>query len=138
MQEREHEAKRWLTQAKHDLAAAKLLGDRGHHGAACFWCQQTAELASKAILCAVGAKQQPTNSLVQLYRMLRERAPGVGEPPEEILKLEPYYDSARYPSAWPDGTPSGHLGAAESRQGLKIAEEVLRFAESAIHRLLSK
>lgn len=138
MQEREQEARRWLAQAKHDLAAGKVIADRGYHSTACFCCQQTAEKAIKAILLSVGARRPDTNSVSQLCRMLREKAPAAGELPEEVLKLEPYYESARYPSAWPAGTPGANLGAAESREALKIAEEVLQFAEAAIRRLLAK
>jgi HEPN domain-containing protein len=130
--------KLWLLQAKHDLAAGKVIADRGYHSTACFCSQQAAEKAIKAILLSVGARRPDTNSVSQLYRILREKAPAAGELPEEVLKLEPYYESARYPSAWPSGTPGANLGAAESREALKIAEQVVQFAETAIRRLLSK
>ena len=137
-QERQQEAQRWLTQAKHDLAAGKVIADRGYHSTACFCSQQTAEKAIKAVLFAVGGRRLDINSIGQLSKLLRERAPGAGSLPEEVLRLETYYESARYPSAWPAGTPGANLGTAESREALKIAEEVLQFAESAIRRLLSK
>ena len=138
MQEGEQEAKRWLAQAKHDLAAGRVIADRGYHSTACFCSQQTAEKAMKALLLSVGARRPDTSSVSQLYRMVGERVPAAGEVPEEVQKLEPYFESARYPSAWPAGTPGANLGAAESRQALRIAEEVLQFAEAAIRRLLSK
>jgi HEPN domain-containing protein len=136
--EREQEAQRWILQARHDLASGKVIADRGQHNTACFCSQQAAEKAIKAVLYAVGAKRLHINSLAQLCQLLRERAPQVGELPEDVLRLDPYYESARYPSAWPSGTPCQNIGTAESKEALHIAGEVVQFAEVAIRRLLGE
>lgn len=137
-QERQQEAQRWILQAKYDLAAGKGLADRGQHCLACFCAQQTAEKAIKAILYGIGARPSHSNSLIELARLAQEKAPQAGELPENVAKLDPYYLSARYPSAWPSGTPGQNLGTVESKDALKIATEVLQFAETAIRRLLSE
>ncbi len=53
--ERTEEAKRWLTQAKRDLKAAKDSARNENYEWACFQAQQAAEKTVKALLYAYGA-----------------------------------------------------------------------------------
>ena len=49
------EARRWFHEAQADLAVVRTLRGAGHHAAACFYSQQAAEQALKALLYAPGS-----------------------------------------------------------------------------------
>ena len=51
-----HEARRWLRQADEHFASAKWSAQGKYWAAACFQCQQAAELAMKAILIRQGER----------------------------------------------------------------------------------
>ncbi len=54
MRKAEHEAKRWMKQAKIDLEWAERLAREGGYHIACFLLQQVAEKALKAFLYGCG------------------------------------------------------------------------------------
>jgi HEPN domain-containing protein len=56
MNVREIEAQRWFKQAQADLEAVRALQAAGHHAAACFYAQQAAEKALKAVLYGQGKR----------------------------------------------------------------------------------
>jgi len=119
----------WLDDAEDDLAAAKELYRAGRFAKACFLAQQAAEKALKAFLIKRGSIYERTHSVVALL----ERAKAYVDVPAELFDagdlLDRYYIPARYPNAWPSGSPSKRLKEADARRAIEAAEKVLDYVK---------
>jgi HEPN domain-containing protein len=121
------EGRRWLRQAKQDLAAGRVLEAAGHHAHACFLAQQSGEKAVAAFLFARGAERVWGNSLADLCEDAI-----TFDPSFELLKsvavlLDKHYFGARYPSALPGGVPAEAYDAVDSARALAIAVQTMAF-----------
>ena len=122
---------RWRAEADRALASARVQGDAGLHNWACFAAEQSAQLATKALLHGLG--QGPWgHDLVRLGELAG--AAGV-ELPLEVLdamrRLGRHYIPARHPDAHPSGPAAAHYGEADSAEAIRDAEAVLQAVDEA-------
>jgi HEPN domain-containing protein len=115
--------KDWLRQAEDDMKWAQDTCRSEHWAQACFICQQAGEKALKALAFYLGFDQVRSHSLVEIARSLKIN----GEIERMAKRLDLYYISARYPDAFPSGTPSDFFTQDQ-------AEEAIVFASAMIER----
>jgi HEPN domain-containing protein len=102
------------------------LAASGFHAQACFWGQQCAEKAAKAMWLATG--DDPWGHSIQALideftkkdsledsKSLREKA----------AVLDRFYIPTRYPNGLPDLTPHKTYFAADSQQAIEVANDLL-------------
>lgn len=121
--ENRRQALRWLQTAIEDLNTAKLLRGGAAHAAACFFSQQAAEKALKALWYATD--QEPWgHSVVELIDSFVERAslPEVDTWSDCAAQLDQYYIPTRYPDALPSSTPGVVYRSADSERALACAD----------------
>lgn len=119
----------WLAHARSDLALAKL-GLQGDvlPEQLCFHAQQAVEKAFKAVLLQRHVDFPFTHDLSELLDTLA--AAGIEVPPafNEADALTPYAVETRYPGSW------GEISEGDVAEALRLAEEVVRWAEETIGR----
>jgi HEPN domain-containing protein len=119
----QYQAERWLLTAREDLRAAEALARAEMYAQACFYCQQAAEKAVKALWYAIDADpwghsvkrlilDYPEKSRLQNVEMCLDKA-GL---------LDQYYIPTRYPNGLPDLTPGQIYGKNDARECLAAAE----------------
>lgn len=96
------EGRRWLDQARHDLAWADDLADRGGNHIACFLAQQVAEKALKAYLYATGEEVVLGHSVQRLGTEAAEHEQRFKDKVTRWSVLDGYYIPTRYPNGLPD------------------------------------
>ncbi len=116
----------WLQRARSDLAVGRAaLGVRDAMAEdACFHAQQCSEKALKALLIHRREIFPRTHVLEHLLLLLEETGVAVPADVQEAVSLTQYAVEVRYPGVWQPVT------AEEAREGLHIAERVLRWVES--------
>jgi HEPN domain-containing protein len=122
-------ARDWLRQGDKDLEQAKDSQQHGHHEWACFAAQQAAEKAVKAL--HLHSEQEAWGHVVA--KLLQELPQAIKVPQELIEKarvLDSYYIPARYPNAYPEGSPFEHHGRLQSEEAIRYASEVIEFVHS--------
>lgn len=118
-----YEAKRWHQTATEDLTAAKVLYETGHYAQACFYSQQCAEKAVKALWLMLG--EDPWGHSIQ--KLIQDF------PRKELLKeymqwveygafLDKFYIPTRYPNGLPDLTPGQVYRCEDAQQAIEKAE----------------
>jgi len=122
---------RWRAQADRTLAAARLVAEGDSHGWACFLCEQSAQLAVKGLLHAIG-EEAWGHDLPQLVARATDALGGdapsaidwsmVADAADELSR---HYIPARYPDAHPSGTPFDHYNATSSRLAFEYAATIL-------------
>jgi HEPN domain-containing protein len=100
MNESHVEAQRWLRQAQADLAVVRTLHAAGHHAAACFYSQQAAEKALKAVVFAHGARVVLGHSVRELARQCEAYDTTFAGVAEGAALLDQFYITTRYPMAY--------------------------------------
>jgi HEPN domain-containing protein len=117
----------WLARAQGKLALARLPLPAGSLWEdLCFWAQQAAELAIKAVYQERGWRFPFIHDLAQLLHGLQQQ--GLTIPPEvqEASKLTVYATLARYPGLTAPATQ------AHYDEAIKIAGDVLAWAQTLI------
>ncbi len=129
------EASRWLSEAKWDLETAELLYRHGRFNAACFYAQQAAEKAVKALLFLIN--EAPWGHSVRLLIERWARVTGV-EVSREIMvcarELDRHYIPSRYPNALPAGTPHEAYDEETAKRALECARAILNYVENEFNR----
>ncbi len=121
----------WLDEAKDDLAAAIDLMRLGRYSKACYFAQQAAEKALKALLIKRLNRYEHTYSVRELLEILRNNGVDVGDDLIRIGdELDRYYVQTRYPNAWPSGAPHKHYTEEDARRAVDHASRVVGFVES--------
>lgn len=119
------EGRRWLGEARVDLAAARVLSGAAIHHLACFHAQQAAEKALKAFLYAQGEAIVLGHSVHRL-RVASERYDASLAALADLRPLDGYYLAPRYPNGVPpDTVPSEAFGPAQSSSAVDLAGEVI-------------
>jgi HEPN domain-containing protein len=115
----------WLQTAHEDIGSARMLRDAGSHAASCFYAQQAAEKALKALWHVVD--QEPWgHSVVQLLNDFSERRTLPADAWGECARaLDQFYIPTRYPDSLPGITPGQAYGAADSERALRCANVIL-------------
>ena len=121
-----YQAQRWLQTAEEDLKAAQVLMTAGLYAQACFYAQQSAEKAVKALWYEVDA--DPWGHSVQ--RLVREfplatEIDNLEDWIEQGALLDKFYIPTRYPNGLPDLTPGQVYRLSDAERGLKAAESLL-------------
>lgn len=125
VEKRRREANRWFRQAEDDLDAARALRDAGKYAQACFFAQQAAEKALKALWYI--ADLDPWGHSVT--RLLDELPDDLRQPlsplRERALALDKLSIPTRYPDALGDLTPAEAYTRGETERALADAEAIL-------------
>lgn len=118
---------RWLEHARSDLALARLgAGADVLPEQLCFHAQQAVEKAFKAVLLHQKVEFPFTHDLSELLDALADAGIEVPASLAEADALTPYAVETRYPGFW------GEITAHDVGEAIRLAEEVLRWAEASI------
>ena len=96
------EAQRWLRQAHTNLASAGCLGQGSLWAQGCFFCQQAAETALKAVLIRVGERDLRTHSTARLIKRIIAHERAFATFLEDAPLLDRHYVGTRYPNGISD------------------------------------
>lgn len=119
----ENEIKRWWTQAKEDMDAAKFNLEGKKYKVAGFLAQQAVEKGLKSLYIKKFKSLRKTHDLVSLAKELELKQEVI----QECKQLSPAYTYTRYP----DVTPIKNIGE-ESIRLVEIAEKILEWLEKQI------
>ena len=125
------EAHRWLEQAQHDLAAAKVSMREAIHEWACFQSQQAAEKALKAFLYFQGKRVITTHSIRELLTITNEYT-AVSDDLRDAKALDEVYIPSRYPNGLPDGVPHDFYTEKDASRCVQYAEAIVTWVKSLI------
>jgi HEPN domain-containing protein len=118
-----------VSQAKADLKTARDDLERENYYASCFFSQQSAEKALKALLILKGFRAIITHSTLELVRRcseIDERFKAFVDPCKELDK---HYIGSRYPNFYPEGAPFEYYTREDAEKCLSYAESILREVE---------
>lgn len=133
------ELERWRGQAGRALATAQLAAAGGQEGWACFLCEQSAQLACKGLLHAIGAEAWGHDLLVLEERLATALGDGWPDRPlDEAARLTRHYIPTRYPDAHPSGDAGSHYRPEDARQARVDAEAVLAAVDRAWRALVTE
>ena len=123
------EAERWLIEAHTNRRIVQTLFEQGLYSQWAYHCQQTAEMALKAILYNAGMRPFG-HSLTDLLDTVEEHA--VANPDVDVqeaaAKLNRHYIASRYPDAVKDVAPTDYYTQNMAEQTIEWADQILRFA----------
>lgn len=116
----------WLNRARSNLIQAKEKDPRIYFEDRCFSAQQAAEKAIKGVLLHRGLRFPYIHDLSELLKLLKDAGEDI---PAEVLdarEITSYAVQTRYPG------PAEPVTQKEYREALKIAERVVKWAETII------
>jgi HEPN domain-containing protein len=119
------EAERWLAQARSELAFARIGVREGFHAQACFHCQQSAEMALKALHYLGGARLVIGHSLVELLAPMVEKYPGLASLRSAAARLDQLYIPTRYPNGLPGGVPAEVFSSEQAEEAVRQATQFI-------------
>jgi HEPN domain-containing protein len=128
-----HEAQRWLIAAQQDLLAARSLSENRFYAHACFFAQQGAEKAVKALWYL--HDREPTGS--SILRLVNEfpdasTITNYEEWAYRAATLDRYYIPTRYPDALPDLAPSQCYFKQDADSVILLAASFIEVAQKEI------
>jgi HEPN domain-containing protein len=115
---------RWLSQARHTLDSARRDAEEGDYDWAAFKAQQAAEYALKGLLGPPRLRPRPFPAFGGFAR-------GGGFPRSFLRRPRSclHYIPARYPDAYPEGSPHLYYTARRASKALEAAETILAWVE---------
>lgn len=122
------EARRWLAQAHSEIAFARVGLREGFYAQACFHCQQSAEMALKALHYLGRARLVIGHSLVELLAPLAETHPRLAPLRGAAARLDQLYIPTRDPNGLPGGVPAEVFS---KEQAAEATEQAARFIDGA-------
>jgi HEPN domain-containing protein len=132
MSGRRAEAERWLAAAREDLAYARHAASGGFHAPACFFAQQAAEKAVKALHYRGGARAVIGHNVRVLIERLEPHVPALDTALDAARELDLFYVATRYPNGLDQGTPGEAFSASQSTRALALAEQILATAAGVV------
>jgi len=122
-EERQAELQRWLRYAREDLLGAESMLEDAKSGRAaprqaCFWAQQSAEKALKAVLVSDQIDFPRTHNVTELLALLPEAWAGVKVDLPDLSTLSAWAVQARYPDALLDASQAEAESAVEQAQAV--------------------
>lgn len=117
------EGLRWLKAAQEDLVYARHAAEHGFHAPACFFAQQAAEKAVKALHYAGGARAVLGHSVRALVESLT--SPDLTGVLDMARELDLLYLPSRYPNGIDEGTPAEAFSGSQSARAIEHAEAIL-------------
>jgi HEPN domain-containing protein len=126
------EGLRWIQAATEDLNAAESLFQDGYYHLCAFHAQQAAEKALKGVLRLLGRIPWGHSCLSLLTEALGMVPPAAtsAELLEAAQRLDGHYISARYPDAYPSGTPADYYDESAALQAKDDAATILMFVHN--------
>lgn len=126
------DAERWYRQSVDDLDAATALLTAQKYAQACFYAQQAAEKALKAVW--IQLDLDPWGySAARLIRELPDTAkPDFTQLLELALGLDKLYIPTRYPDALPNLTPSEAYPQREAETAIQAAQTILNVVQAEL------
>lgn len=121
----EDEARRWLAQARADLADAEYNRDGARHNLACFLAHQSAEKALKALLFLDPESDPWGHSVRELCLDAAAAHHAFGALAARVAPLDQFYIPTRYPNGLPGGIPSEAYGIEDAARAIDLARQVL-------------
>lgn len=125
------EAGRWLAQARSELAFARVGLREGFYAQACFHCQQSAEMALKALHYLAGARLVIGHSLVELLAPLAAQDPPLASLRPAAARLDQLYIPTRYPNGLPGGVPAEVFSREQAVEAIAQAAQFIERATDA-------
>lgn len=119
------EARRWQRAADEDLRFARFAADGGFFAQACFFAQQAAEKAVKAVHYARGARAVLGHSVRSLIERLGRNAAELEALLDAARELDLYYVPTRYPNGLEDGTPAEAFSETQAARAIKGATAIV-------------
>lgn len=126
------EAERWLAQARSELAFARVGLREGFYAQACFHCQQSAEMALKALHYLGGARLVIGHSLVELLAPLVQTHPTLASLRGAAARLDQLYIPTRYPNGLPGGVPAEVFSKEQAAEAIAQASEFIEQAAALL------
>jgi HEPN domain-containing protein len=125
------EAGRWLAQARSELAFARVGLREAFYAQACFHCQQSAEMALKALHYLAGARLVIGHSLVELLAPLAAQDPSLASLRPAAARLDQLYIPTRYPNGLPGGVPAEVFSKEQAVEAIAQAAQFIERAAAA-------
>ena len=116
------EAKRWLAQAALDLQTAED-NVRMHPYVACFFSQQAAEKATKAISIAEAGDYKRNHDILGTLKAVPVLQSLIRM--QDATFLDSFYIATRYPDAWPGGIPGERFSLEQAEEAVKRASAIV-------------
>ena len=129
------EAKRWLAQAALDLKTAEDTA-ANHPAAACFYCQQAAEKATKAFSIAETGEYKRAHDIMGTMKAVPALQALMNF--QDATLLDSFYTTTRYPDAWPGGIPGERFTADQAREAVSKATQIVGVCAQVIAALESE
>ncbi len=126
------EAARWLAQARSELAFAQVGLREGFYAQACFHCQQSADMALKALQFLGGARFVSGHSVVELLAPLLQTHPSLATLRDAAARLDQLYIPTRYPNGLPGGVPAEVFSREQAADAIMQALQFLDRASAAV------
>lgn len=126
-QDNKTKSETWMRSAREDLETASDLCRLKRYAPACFYAQQSAEKAFKAILIAVDNSVSRTHTL---GRLVQETSVFLTLPDDvsAVRRLDLFYLPTRYPDSLPDGsTPADVFTESQAQDAIRSVEGALSF-----------
>ena len=125
------EAQRWFRQAQADLEVVCTLRSSQHYAAVCFYSQQAAEKALKAVLYSQGARVVLGHAVRELVRQCEAHDSAFASVLGDAALLDQFYIPTRYPNGLPSpAVPSETYAEAQAEAAQEAVEHVLYIAEA--------
>ncbi|MCM8746279.1 HEPN domain-containing protein [Thermomicrobium sp. CFH 73360] len=125
VEKRRQEATRWLRQAADDLEAAQALYDANKFAQACFFAQQAAEKALKALWYALDLDPWGHSVTRLIDELPEEFRRSLSSHRDAALALDKLYVPTRYPDALGVLTPAEAYTRAEAERAVSDAWAIL-------------
>lgn len=127
----EPEYARWRSEADRALQGARVQANAGLHNWACFAAEQSAQLALKGLLHAVG-KGPWGHDLVSLAALAQDGGISVpGAVVDATRRLGRHYIATRHPDAHAAGPPGPHYGETDARDAIDDAQTIIALVDDA-------
>lgn len=126
-------AEDWFRQAKRDYEKAQVDFQNGFYEWCCFTAQQACEKGFKALYYSRNKSVRGHSLLRMLQGLSQELAI-----PEELYHyarvLDRYYQEARYPNGFPEGSPFDFFDQKIAEEALYAARAILEFCAHHLRR----
>lgn len=129
-----HSADRWLRQAEHDLESAEGLARLNMHPQACFYSQQAAEKALKAVWKILDEAPRGHSVTVLIDQLPEQVRPDFSPVRHAALALDKLYIPTRYPDALSGLIPAEAYGTTDSDAAIRQSRSVLVAAAAWLKR----
>ncbi|MHA1709790.1 MAG: HEPN domain-containing protein [Candidatus Baldrarchaeia archaeon] len=124
--------KDWFSEAEDDFKAALLLKEGKMYGKACFFAQQAAKKALKALLLKLYKTYEDTHSVMKLLSKLS----GFLKLDDKLRAcaqlLDRHYLPPRYPNMWPSGAPHEFYNEGDAEEAIDCARRILELVRRHI------